>query len=88
GGTSFVAPQLNGTTAVIDSALGRRVGFWNPAIYKFAGQHNSPFAPLDTAGTTNDNLYYSGAPGNVYNVGSGLGVPDFAKLASDFGSNH
>jgi kumamolisin len=88
GGTSFVAPQLNGTTAVIDSALGRRVGFWNPAIYQFAGQHNSPFTPLNTSGTTNDNLYYTGTHGNVYNVGSGLGVPDFAKLASDFGSNH
>ena len=33
GGTSFVAPQLNGSTAVIDSALGHRVGFWNPSIY-------------------------------------------------------
>ena len=33
GGTSFVAPQLNGSTAVIDSVLGHRVGFWNPTIY-------------------------------------------------------
>ncbi len=33
GGTSFVAPQLNGSTAVIDSYLGHRVGFWNPTIY-------------------------------------------------------
>ncbi len=32
GGTSFVAPQLNGSTAVIDSYLGHRVGFWNPSI--------------------------------------------------------
>ena len=34
GGTSFVAPQLNGSTAVIDSSLGHRVGFWNPSIYR------------------------------------------------------
>jgi len=33
GGTSFVAPQLNASTAVIDSYLGHRVGFWNPDIY-------------------------------------------------------
>jgi subtilase family serine protease len=86
GGTSFVAPQLNGSTAVIDSALGRRVGFWNPAIYKFATQSDSPFSPLDTAGTSNDNLLYTGTPGAIYNVGSGLGVPDFAQLAADFAS--
>ena len=84
GGTSFVAPQLNGTAAVIDSALGRRVGFWNPAIYKFALQHNSPFTPLDQSGTSNDNLLYTGTPGAIYNVGSGLGTPDFAQLTQDF----
>jgi subtilase family serine protease len=84
GGTSFVAPQLNGATDLIDSYLGHRVGFWNPAVYKFAATRNSPFTPLDTAGTNNDNLYYSGTPGHVYNVGSGLGYPDFAKLTADF----
>jgi subtilase family serine protease len=44
GGTSFVAPQLNGSTAEIDSYVGHRVGFWNPAIYGFARSWNSPFA--------------------------------------------
>jgi len=39
---------------------------------------------LDTAGTSNDDLYYSGTLGNVYNVGSGLGTPDLARLARDF----
>jgi len=88
GGTSFVAPQLNGTAAVIDSALGRRVGFWNPAIYKFATQKSSPFTPLDESGTSNDNLLYTGTPGAIYNVGSGLGTPDFATLAQDFAHLH
>ncbi len=37
GGTSFVAPQMNGSTAVIDSYLGHRVGFWNPVIYGITG---------------------------------------------------
>jgi kumamolisin len=88
GGTSFVAPQLNGTASVIDSALGRRVGFWNPAIYKFAIQGNSPFTPLDQSGTQNDNLLYTGTPGAIYNVGTGLGTPDFATLAQDFAHSH
>jgi subtilase family serine protease len=84
GGTSFVAPQLNGSTAVIDSYLGHRVGFWNPAMYEFAASHASPFTPLNTAGTSNDNLYYTGNPGTVYNQGSGLGIPNLSKLAADF----
>lgn len=60
GGTSFVAPQLNGSTAVIDSFLGHRVGFWNPAIYSFATGWNSPFTPLEQSGTGSDNIYYTG----------------------------
>jgi kumamolisin len=84
GGTSFVAPQLNGSTALIDSLLGHRVGFWNPAIYRFAASHNSPFSPLDTASANNDNLFYTGTPGHIFNVGSGLGTPDLASLARDF----
>jgi subtilase family serine protease len=83
GGTSFVAPQLNGSTAVIDSFLGHRVGFWNPAIYRAAAGANSPFTQLNQAGTSNDNIYYTGNPGAVYNQGVGLGIPDLTKLASD-----
>jgi kumamolisin len=86
GGTSFVAPQLNGSTAVIDSYVGRRVGFWNPSIYRFATQRSSPFDPLDTAGTNNDNLFYTGTPGTVFNPSSGLGVPDFTQLGNAFAS--
>ena len=84
GGTSFVAPQLNGSTALIDSLLHHRVGFWNPSIYALATQHNSPFTPLDSASANNTNLFYTGTPGHIYNVGSGLGTPDLAMLASDF----
>jgi kumamolisin len=84
GGTSFVAPQLNGSAAVIDSYLGHRVGFWNPAIYKFATNWTSPFTSLSSASTSNDNIYYTGNPGSVYNEGSGLGFPNLAKLATDF----
>ncbi len=85
GGTSFVGPQLNGSTAVMESMLGHRVGFWNPWLYKFAQQKNSPLIPLQQVGTSNDNLYYSGNPGAVYNPSTGLGTPNLAALAVDFG---
>ncbi len=84
GGTSFVAPQLNGSTAVIDSYLGHRVGFWNPSIYTAAVSYNSPFTPLTQASTSSDNIYYTGNPGDPYNVGSGLGYPNLTALANDF----
>jgi kumamolisin len=85
GGTSFVAPQLNGSSAVIDSAVGHRVGFWNPKIYPAAWGHDTAFNPLATASTSNDNLYYTGNPGEPYNEAVGLGIPDLAKLAGDLG---
>jgi kumamolisin len=85
GGTSFVAPQFNASTAIIDSALGHRVGFLNPAIYAAASRQSSPFNPLATASTSNDNLYYTGNPGQSYNEAVGLGIPDLTKLAGDLG---
>jgi kumamolisin len=85
GGTSFGAPQLAAAAALIDQYVGHRVGLWNPAIYGFAMAASSPFTPLSAQGTGNDNLYYTGTPGQVYNPGSGLGYPDLAKLAGDFG---
>jgi kumamolisin len=84
GGTSFVAPQLNGSAAVIDSFLHHRSGFWNPEIYKFAVHKYTSFHPLDTPGPTNDNLYYTGTPGAVYNPGTGLGTPLLGLLALNF----
>jgi subtilase family serine protease len=84
GGTSFIAPQMNGVTALIDAYVGHRVGFWNPQVYAFAQSGNDPFTPLDTSGTSNDNLYYTGTAGAKYNAGTGLGYPDVYKLAKDF----
>jgi kumamolisin len=84
GGTSFVAPQLNGATALMVSLVGHRVGFWNPVIYPLALGHGSPFTPLDSASANNDNLFYTGTAGHKYNVGSGLGTPNLAALARDF----
>jgi len=84
GGTSFVAPQLNGSAAVIDSYLGHRMGFWNPSIYGFATSGNSPFTPLQQAGTSNDNIFFTGNPGALFNESTGLGIPNLTTLGRDF----
>ena len=36
---------------------------------------------------SNDNLYYTGTAGHIYNPGTGLGTPNLGKLALDF-KNH
>jgi kumamolisin len=87
GGTSFVAPQMNGASVVIDSYLGHRVGFWNPPMYRAVASGNDSFTQLNTPGTGNDNLFYSGDPGQQYNQGIGLGEPNLAQLANVFSSN-
>jgi kumamolisin len=83
GGTSFVAPEFNGSTAVIDSYLGHRIGLWNPSIYSLAASSVSPVTPLNQASTSNDNIFYTGNPGERYNEATGLGVPNLAKFAAD-----
>jgi len=84
GGTSFVDPQMNGSAAVIDSYVGHRVGFWNPVLYAAAAQGDGVFTQLNSASTSNDNIYYTGNPGQQYNEGVGLGEPDLAVLAGLF----
>jgi subtilase family serine protease len=86
GGTSFVAPQFNGSTAVIDSYLGHRIGLWNPNLYAFAAGPDSPVTPLNQVGTGNDNIFYTGNPGQEFNPATGLGVPNLAKFAADLAS--
>jgi subtilase family serine protease len=85
GGTSFVAPQFNGSTAVIESALGHRIGFWNPTIYAAAHNYYTPFTQLTQVGTSNDNLYFTANPFEPYNEAVGLGIPNLTALASYFG---
>ncbi|MGH3509774.1 MAG: S53 family peptidase [Nocardioidaceae bacterium] len=78
GGTSFVAPQLNGATAVINSAVGHRVGFWNPRIYSFADSWHSPFTPL------NSTQVYSGV--NYLSDTSATGVT--TAVPGEFSNNN
>jgi kumamolisin len=87
GGTSFIGPQFNGSTAVIDSVLGHRIGLWNPNLYAFAAGPDSPVTPLNQVGTGNDNIFYTGNPGQLYNEATGLGVPNLAKFAKDLAAN-
>jgi kumamolisin len=88
GGTSFVAPQLNGAASVIDSYVGHRVGFWNPAMYAAATHAGSPLTPLNQSGTNNDNLFFTGTPGTVYNEATGLGIPNLSALAGHLAAGH
>ena len=69
---------------MIESYLGHRVGFWNPSMYAFSTSAHSPFTPLQQSGTGNDNLFYTGTPGALYNEASGLGIPNLSQLADDF----
>jgi kumamolisin len=87
GGTSFVDPQMNGSTAVIDSYLGHRVGLWNPMMYAAVASGHDAFTQLNSTGTSNDNIYYTGNPGQAYNPGDGLGMPNLAELAHIFGTD-
>lgn len=84
GGTSFVSPQLCGLSALINSADHTQVGFWNTQIYRYAQQKDSPLHPLNKTGDTNDNGFYTGTPGTVYNQATGLGTPDITALAKKF----
>ena len=53
----------------------------HPAIYAAARTDRNSFTQLNMAGTTNDNIFYTGNPGQLHNQGIGLGLPDLVKLA-------
>lgn len=80
GGTSFVAPQLNGITALLKQADHRRIGFWNPQIYLLQNVvgYRGSFSPFHDI-THGDNWFYSGIGG--YDDGAGIGTLDVANLA-------
>ena len=82
GGTSFVAPQLNGIMTLVVQATGGRVGLVNPALYRFQLQYgygkDSPFRDI----TAGDNWFYAGVAG--YDDGAGLGVLNVDNLAKAF----
>jgi subtilase family serine protease len=88
GGTSFVAPQLNGVTALLGQYLhGRRLGLLNFPLYALAltnhayGGHGAPIHVISHG----DNWFYSGR--NGYSPAAGLGTLDVANFAKELGNN-
>jgi kumamolisin len=81
GGTSFVAPQLNGVSALFGQYLDSRIGLLNYPLYQlgFSGQgYAGPHASL-RAIPYGDNWFYFGS--NGYNLGVGFGTMDVANFA-------
>jgi kumamolisin len=80
GGTSFVAPQLNGIFALLTQKLGTRVGWPHPQLYSlFRTMGHGPGSPF-RAITSGDNLFYVASPD--YNPAVGLGALDVGNLAA------
>jgi subtilase family serine protease len=80
GGTSFVAPQLNGVTALLVQNAGHRLGFLNPLLYGLAllGSVHGPNGVLNSI-SSGDNWFYAGR--NGYSPAAGLGVINVSNLA-------
>jgi subtilase family serine protease len=80
GGTSFVAPQLNGIFTLLTQAAGHRIGWPHPQLYsifKTVGYGSgSPFRAI----TKGSNLYYTASP--QFNPATGLGSLDVGNLAN------
>lgn len=79
GGTSFVAPQLNGITALLRQSTHGRVGFWNPQIYPLQNVFGyGAFSPFNDI-RAGDNWFYKGVAG--YEPGAGIGTLNVTNLA-------
>ena len=81
GGTSFVAPQLNGVTALLGQNAGHRFGLFTVPIYALARTGIATLGPdpaLHTI-TTGDNWFYQAR--NGYSPAAGLGTIEVANLA-------
>jgi kumamolisin len=81
GGTSFVSPQLNGITALLNQYVGSPVGFLNPTLYSLqkAGNAYGANAPFNDI-TTGTNWYYQAVAG--YDTATGIGTPNVTNLAA------
>ncbi len=83
GGTSFVAPQLNGIVALVDQAVGSRVGFLNPQLYRLAASNGyGPTRPFNDI-TAGNNWGYDAAPG--FEPATGIGTLNATNLAVALG---
>ena len=81
GGTSFVAPQLNGVSALLGQYLGgQRLGLLNYPLYALSGKEFNGTNAVVHAIKFGDNWFYQGR--NGYNPGAGLGTLDVANFAA------
>jgi kumamolisin len=78
GGTSFVAPQLNGITALLRQSTGHRIGLWNPQVYAIQNIFGYGRFSAFNSIRAGDNWFYDGAP--HYNEGAGIGSLNVANL--------
>ena len=79
GGTSFVAPQLNGIFSLITQQAGKRLGLLQPQLYKaFRSMGYGAGSPFRAVGA-GTNLYYAAT--NGYNPATGLGVLNIDNLS-------
>lgn len=84
GGTSFVAPQLNGVTALLGQYTKERLGLLNPLVYSLAltNQAYSGANPPLHVIKYGDNWFYYARDG--YSPAAGLGTLDVANFANIF----
>ena len=79
GGTSFVAPQLNGIFSLITQQAGKRLGLLHPQLYNaFRSMGYGTGSPFRAVGA-GTNLYYTAT--NGYNPAAGLGVLNIDNLS-------
>jgi kumamolisin len=80
GGTSFVAPQLNGVTSLLNQNAGHRLGLLNFELYNLSrlGQTFGSHAPIHTI-STGDNWFYNARDG--YSPSVGLGTMDVFNIS-------
>ena len=78
GGTSFVAPQLNGITALLRQSTGHRIGLWNPHMYLLQNLFGYGKWSAFNRVSAGNNWFYAG--NGHYNPGAGIGTLDVANF--------
>jgi kumamolisin len=79
GGTSFVAPQLNGVSSLYDQDVHSRIGLLNNSLYPLVQTGYFGPNPAFHAIPYGDNWFYLGTDG--YNPAVGIGTLDVANFA-------
>ena len=89
GGTSWATPQFSGIVAIADQAAGHDLGFLNPLLYKIGTNPADGIVDVTkgniTVSFTQNGTQYTvkGAKATTgYDLASGLGTPDAAKLVA------